>query len=84
MTAQTTTTTVNVGAGTPASVGGITGSYVGLYGATPVVRAAAITALSGTIVSTGCFGYATSAEFTAVQTAVNSIITALQNIGVTL
>lgn len=50
---------------------GIAGGKVGFYGETPVVQAAAITTI------------ATNATGTAISTAVNSIITALQNIGVT-
>lgn len=44
---------------------------VGFYGETPVVQAAAITAL------------VTTPTATDIATAVNSIITALQNIGIT-
>jgi hypothetical protein len=50
---------------------GIASGKIGFYGETPVVQAAAITTI------------ATNATGTAISTAVNSIITALQNIGVT-
>ena len=50
---------------------GIAGGKIGFYGKTPVVQASAITTI------------ATNATGTAISTAVNSIITALQNIGVT-
>jgi hypothetical protein len=50
---------------------GISGGEIGFYGETPVVQAAAITTI------------ATNATGTAISTAVNSIITALQNIGIT-
>jgi len=50
---------------------GISTGKIGFYGETPVVQAAAITTI------------ATNATGTAISTAVNSIITALQNIGVT-
>lgn len=50
---------------------GVAGGKVGFYGETPVVQAAAITTI------------ATNATGTAISTAVNSIIAALQNIGVT-
>ena len=50
---------------------GASGGEIGFYGETPVVQAAAITTI------------ATNATGTAISTAVNSIITALQNIGVT-
>jgi hypothetical protein len=50
---------------------GIVGGKIGFYGETPVVQAAAITTI------------ATNATGTAISTAVNDIITALKNIGVT-
>jgi hypothetical protein len=51
---------------------GIAGSEVGFYGETPVVQAGAITPLVSTTASTAD-----------VCARVNSIITALQNIGIT-
>jgi len=51
---------------------GIASGKVGFYGETPVVQAAAITPLVGT-----------TATFGDVAVAVNAVITALQNIGVT-
>jgi hypothetical protein len=51
---------------------GIAGGEVGFYGETPVVQASAITPLVSTTAST-----------TDVCARVNSIITALQNIGIT-
>jgi hypothetical protein len=50
---------------------GIVGGEVGFYGETPVVQAAAISTVTD------------SATGTALATAVNSIITALKNIGIT-
>jgi hypothetical protein len=50
---------------------GIATGKVGFYGETPVVQASAITTISDT--ATG----------TAIATAVNSVITALKNIGIT-
>jgi hypothetical protein len=50
---------------------GIAGGEVGFYGETPVVQASAITTISD------------SATGTAIATAVNNIITALKNIGIT-
>jgi len=50
---------------------GVAGGKVGFYGETPVVQAAAITTI------------ATNATGTAISVAVNDIITALKNIGVT-
>jgi len=49
---------------------GIAGGKIGFYGETPVVQAAAITTI------------ADNATGTAIATAVNSVITALKNIGV--
>ena len=50
---------------------GISGGKVGFYGETPVVQAAAISTI------------ADNADGTAIATAVNSIVTALKNIGIT-
>lgn len=50
---------------------GISGGKVGFYGKTPVVQAAAISTI------------ADDATGTAIATAVNSIVTALKNIGIT-
>ena len=50
---------------------GIATGKVGFYGETPVVQASAITTISD------------SATGTAIATAVNSVITALKNIGIT-
>jgi hypothetical protein len=50
---------------------GIAAGKVGFYGETPVVQASAITTISD------------SATGTAIATAVNSVITALKNIGIT-
>lgn len=50
---------------------GAVGGEIGFYGETPVVQAAAITTVSD------------SATGTALATAVNAIITALKNIGIT-
>ena len=50
---------------------GIAGGKVGFYGETPVVQASAITTISD------------SATGTDIATAVNAVITALKNIGIT-
>jgi hypothetical protein len=50
---------------------GVAGGEIGFYGETPVVQASAITTISD------------SATGTAIATAVNSVITALKNIGIT-
>jgi hypothetical protein len=52
---------------------------IGFYGATPVARAAAITAPAATAASNSTpYGYTTSAQADAIQVAVNSILTALK------
>lgn len=50
---------------------GVSGGEVGFYGKTPVVQASAITTISD------------SATGTQIATAVNAVITALKNIGIT-
>lgn len=52
-------------------IGGSATSKVGFYGKTPLVQQAAITSI------------ATNATGTAISVAVNSIITSLQNLGLT-
>ena len=62
--------TLNVGrAGQPVQLGGSSGT-VGFYGATPVARGAAVTTL------------ATTPTATDIATAVNSIISRLQTVGI--
>ena len=62
--------TLNVGrAGQPVQLGG-TGGTVGFYGATPVAKGAAVTTL------------ATTPTATDIATAVNSIISRLQTVGI--
>jgi hypothetical protein len=78
--------TLNIGTVTATGVQiGRASQFIGMYGATPVARAAAITGPAATA-STNVtpFGYTTSTQADAIVTAVNSIITALKNIGVTL
>jgi len=63
--------TMNVGrAGVPVQIGG-TGGTVGLFGATPVAKASAITAVTNT------------ASGTELATAINALRVALQNVGIT-
>jgi hypothetical protein len=56
------------------AIGYDTTAYIGLYGVTPVAQASAITAVA----TAGA-----TADIAGIETAVNSIITALKNIGVT-
>ncbi len=62
---------------------GIT-AKVGFYGVAPVAQATTIAAVSTTASSstTNAFGYTTSTQADALVTAVNSILTALKNIGI--
>lgn len=63
--------TTNVGrAGVPVQLGG-TGGTIGMFGATPVAQAAAITAVTNT--ATG----------TELATAINALRVALKNVGIT-
>jgi hypothetical protein len=63
--------TMNVGrAGVPVQLGG-TGGTIGMFGATPVSKAAAITAVTNT------------ASGTELATAINALRVALQNVGIT-
>lgn len=56
---------------------------IGLYGATPVAQAAAITSVATTTVVTACgvFGFSSAAQASGMVTALNSVILALHNLG---
>lgn len=57
---------------------------VGFYGTTPVAQYATIAAVNTTASTstTNAFGYTTSTQADAIVTALNSVITALKNIGI--
>jgi hypothetical protein len=66
-----------------ATMGRATTEKISFYGVTPVVQASAVTAVTTTASTTTTpYGY-TSTQADAIVTAVNAIITALKNIGVT-
>lgn len=58
---------------------------ISFFGATPVVRQSNITAVTTTASTTTTLaaGYTTTAQADAIVTAINSIITALDNLGLT-
>ena len=55
---------------------------ISVYGVTPVAQASAITAVSTSAGITGAIGF-TATQAAALLTAVNSLITALKNYGIT-
>lgn len=65
--------------------GGSASDKIALYGEVPVVQASAITAVSTTAATstTNAYGYTTAAQADAIVTAVNSLITAVKNFGIT-
>lgn len=65
-------------------VGNSASDKVGFYGVTPVVQAATFTSVATTAATstTNAYGYTTAAQADAIVTAVNAIITALENIGI--
>lgn len=65
--------------------GGAATDKLGMYGVTPVVQASAITAVNttGAVSTSNSYGFTTNTQADAIVTAVNSIITALQNLGAT-
>ena len=70
---------------TAGSTIGSSTSYLSVYGVTPVVQAAALTAVATTAnVTTGGYMFGDSTQAAALITATNSIITALKNFGITL
>jgi len=65
------------------TIGASTTEKVSVYGVTPVVQASALTAVTTTASTTTTpYGY-TSTQADAIVTAVNAIITALKNFGIT-
>ena len=64
--------------------GGAATEKLSCYGVTPVVQAAAITAVNTTAATTTtAFGFTTSTQADALVTAVNAIRVALTNFGIT-
>lgn len=77
--------TLNVGrAGQPVQVAGSSGT-LGFFGESPVSQQSAITAVATTSATstTNAYGYTTAAQADGIVTAVNDIITKLQNLGLT-
>ena len=68
------------------TVGPLTTSLVGFYGATPVTRRTTATAVATTASTstTNAFGYTTSTQADALVTAVNAIIVNLTDLGRTV
>lgn len=58
---------------------------ISFYGETPVVQAAAVTAVTTTAATstTNAYGFTTAAQADAVVASLNAVITALANIGIT-
>jgi UDP-N-acetyl-D-mannosaminuronic acid transferase (WecB/TagA/CpsF family) len=56
---------------------------IGFYGTTPVIQASTFTAVAttGSTSTTNAFGFTTAAQADAIVTAVNAIITCLENVG---
>jgi len=65
------------------TIAGASSDKISAYGATPVTQAAAITDPGTVTASNGGWGFATSTQANAINTAVSSIITALKNFGIT-
>lgn len=66
-------------------LGQSTTSKIGFFGETPTTQPAAVTAVATTAATStsSAFGYTTSTQADAIVTAVNSIITKLQTLGLT-
>lgn len=75
---------LDVGSADGCLIGGAATDKVGFYGVTPVVQAATFTSVATTAATstTNAYGYTTAAQADAIVTAVNAIITALENIGI--
>ena len=66
-----------------AHFGGAATDKIGFYGQSPVVQAATIASVTttGATSTTNAYGYTTAAQADAIVTAVNSVVTALKNLG---
>jgi hypothetical protein len=79
---ETTTTSTYVGGGEPVQIGNDTSSLVGFYGETGADQAAAIVHVGTSIPVAACASFGlTSTQLTALITATNSILTALEDVG---
>lgn len=74
---------IHDGNGDGTLIGGAATDKIGFYGVTPVVQAATFTSVTTTSATstTNAYGYATAAQADAIVTAVNAIITCLENVG---
>ena len=83
--ASTATTAVGFGLGAPVRLGNAATDTIGFYGAAGVAQASAIPSVTtdAPTSTTNAYGYSTSAQAAAIVTAVNSLITALKNLGAT-
>lgn len=65
-------------------IGGATSDLVGFYGETPVDQGAAVTTVTTTAATstTNAWGYSTSTQADGIVTAVNALISRLQDIGI--
>ena len=65
-------------------IGGATTTLIGFYGETPVDQGATVTSVTTTAATstTNAFGYSTSTQADGIVTAVNALITRLQDIGI--
>lgn len=64
-------------------IGSTLSSRVGFYGQTGTSAATTIAALTTTVTATGsCVGFATTASFSVVMEAINSVISALKAVGI--
>ena len=74
---------VDYGAADGCLMGGASTDKIGFYGQSPVVQAATIASVTttGATSTTNAYGYTTAAQADAIVTALNSITTALKNLG---
>ena len=65
--------------------GGASTDKIACYGETPVVQASAITSVTTTAATstTNAYGFTTAAQADAIVTAVNALVVAVQNFGIT-
>lgn len=80
---NTVTTTVYAGGGSPQVVGASATDYVSFFGTSAVQQQTNVATVTttGATSTTNAYGYTTAAQADAIVTAINSILTRLQNLG---
>jgi hypothetical protein len=76
---------LDVGNDAGSNWGGAATDKLGCYGVTPVVQAASVATVTTTAATstTNAYGYTTAAQADAIVTAINAVVVAVKNFGIT-